>query len=325
MARSQRLAPPAMPRGVVLLSMLLILALLSAVAFHMVGRHGLLVAQARYSFTQDQALSYAIGAEALARQVLYQDFTQTGVDVDHLEETWARPLTPFAVEDGMMEVQVRDLNSCFNLNSLLGAGTQQNHERLRTLLRNLRLPETHADAWRDWIDADEEIHGFGAEDGDYLLLENAYRTANRPAGHLSELRLLRDMNREVYDAVKPHLCVLPTETLQINVNTADAVVLSSLDSSINPQQMQNLVQGERTFASVSEATNANPELRGATSVMSVTSEFFEVHVRAEVGESRVELASVMKRDPNNGNITLISRDFGKDFRSLFVSDEEQEQ
>ena len=89
-------------QGVVLLSMLLILALLSALAYQIVGRHSLLVAQARYSFGQDQALAYAIGAETLARQVLYQDFTETGAGVDTFQEIWAQPLAPFEIEQGMV-------------------------------------------------------------------------------------------------------------------------------------------------------------------------------------------------------------------------------
>ena len=62
------------PRGVVLLSMLLILALLSALGYQMVSRHSLVVAQARYTFTHDQTLSYALGGEAFARQILYEDW-----------------------------------------------------------------------------------------------------------------------------------------------------------------------------------------------------------------------------------------------------------
>ena len=68
------------PRGVVLLSMLLILALLSALGYQMVGRHGLVVAQARYAFTHDQALAYALGGETFARQILYEDWSQTGTE-----------------------------------------------------------------------------------------------------------------------------------------------------------------------------------------------------------------------------------------------------
>ena len=53
----------------------------------------------------------------------------------------------------------------------------------------------------------------------------------------------------------------------------------------------------------------------------MVSEYFEVQVRAEVGETRAELASIVHRDPNDGSMTLIARDFGRDFRSRFEEEE----
>ncbi len=88
-------------RGVVLLSVLLIVALLAAVAYQLLARHSLTVAQARYSFSGDQSLAYALGAETLARQVLFEDWSQSGQGVDNLFETWAQPLAPFEIENGI--------------------------------------------------------------------------------------------------------------------------------------------------------------------------------------------------------------------------------
>ena len=57
---------PDRQRGVVLLSVLLILALLTALVYQLVGRQSLVVAQARQTFAGDQALQYALGAEDFA-------------------------------------------------------------------------------------------------------------------------------------------------------------------------------------------------------------------------------------------------------------------
>lgn len=307
-------------RGVVLLSMLLILALLSALGYQMVGRHSLVVAQARYTFTHDQALAYALGGETFARQILYEDWSQTGAGVDNLGEAWAQPLAPFEIDDGLLEVQIRDLNGCFNLNSLAGNDAQKNHARLKTLLRNLSVPEEFADSWRDWVDSDQEISGFGAEDGAYLLNEDGYRTANRMAGHISELKLLKDMQPEYFALLEDNLCVVPSDELHLNVNTAGSHALAALSPSLSEAQMLALTEAPRTYSEVSEVTNEYPELAAAADALTVTSEYFEVQVRAQVGESRAELASVLHRDPNDGTLTLIMRDFGRDFRSLYEAD-----
>jgi general secretion pathway protein K len=332
-------------RGVVLLSVLLILALLSALVYQLMSRHSLLIAQARQTFAGDQALSFALGGEAFARQLLFQDWSETGQGVDTLQESWAQPLAPFEVDNGFLEVQIRDLNSCFNLNSLLetqgnrpgeqggnqpapapippattgnsNSPVQNNLTRFKTLLRNQNIPETVADVWKDWIDADEEISGFGAEDGEYLLYPVPYRSANQAAMHVSELALLRDIEPEYLQILSQVTCVLPVSDLKLNVNTADAATLASLSPSLSESQMQALTESLREYESVAAVTSEYPDLVPAASALTVTSSYFEILVRAQVDDSLVETASVLHRDAENGTIRLIMRDFGKPFRSLY--------
>ncbi len=307
-------------RGVVLLSVLLVLALLSAIAWQLVGRHSLVIAQARFSFTSDQALSYALGAEALARQLLHQEWLEGDQSKDTLLEPWAQPIAPMTLDNGYMEIQVRDLNGCFNLNSLAGESSQQNLERFKRLLRNLNQPEAIAEAWKDWVDADEEVTGFGAEDGEYLLLDNPYRTANAPAAHVSELRLIRGLEEDSLEVLLPEVCVLPETELDLNVNTASAAVLASLDPNLSATQMIPFAESERDYGDVESVTAEFPDLAAAVDAMSVTSEYFEIQIRAQVEDTRSELTSVLRRNREDGRVELISRDFGKDFRSLFVAD-----
>jgi len=312
MASTQRLN-----QGVVLLSVLLIVALLAAIAYQLLARHSLTVAQARYSFSGDQSLAYALGAESMARQVLYEDWSQSGQGVDNLFETWAQPLAPFEIENGVLEVQIRDMQGCFNLNSLAGSEAQQNLTRLKTLLRNSNVPDSLADAWRDWVDADDSVTGFGAEDGEYLLLERAYRTANQPAGHVSEFTLLNGFDSDYLELLGDALCVLPNDSLRLNINTVSAQVLASLSPNLTAHQMQAFVEGERSYTDTSELITEFPDMAGAVDALTVSSEYFEVQVRAIVGGAVTELASLLHRDPENGTLTIISRDLGKDFRSLF--------
>lgn len=309
--------------GVVLLSVLLILALLTALVYQLVGRQSLLIAQARQTFAGDQALGYALGGESFARQVLYQDWQDTGA-VDDLTELWATPQQPFEVENGFLEIQIRDLNSCFNLNNLASTGGRTGTGRLslqrfKTLLRNTGLPESLADVWLDWIDPDQDVSGFGAEDGEYLLKDFAHRTADQLAGHPSEIRLIRDMDAQTLQTLSPHLCTLPTDTLKLNINTASAMVLASLAPSLSESQMQALTLEERTYTAVNQVTAEYPDLATAVDALSVSSEYFEVQVRAQVDDALIEVSSVLYRASNDGAITLLTRDFGKTFRSLFSS------
>ena len=331
--------------GVVLLSVLLILALLSALVYQLMSKHALVIAQARQTFAGDQALNYALGGETFARQILFQDWSETGQGVDTLQEAWAQPLAPFEVDNGFLEVQIRDLNGCFNLNSLLDTAggrdnpdeparprptpsdgdnpVQNNLQRLKSLLRNQNIPDSVADVWRDWIDSDIEITGFGAEDGDYLLNTNPYRSANRNAGHISELALLKDIEPEYVQTLSQLTCVLPVSELKLNVNTASASALASLSPNLSESQMLALTESQRDYESVAEVTSEYPDLAPASSALSVTSDYFEIRVRAQVDDSLVETASVLHRDAENGTIRLITRDFGQEFRSFYSEESVQ--
>ena len=189
----------------------------------------------------------------------------------------------------------------------------------RTLLTALGIPETLADALRDWVDKDEAVHGFGAEDAEYLLREPAHRTPNGPLAHLSEMRLLRGMEPEYLDVLAEHVCVLPVSSLEINVNTAPPPLFAALAANPNadPVAMQQLAESVREFAEVDKFLAEFPDFAPAADVLDVTSSWFEVQVRAQVGDSSAVLTSLLHRHPETGSISLVSRDLGKDFRSLF--------
>lgn len=362
MAHSRRLN-----RGIVLLTTLLILAVLIAIGWQAAGRQSIFIAQHRQAFAGDQALFYALGAEIFARQLLHQDWSEGGPQKDTLLEIWAQAAPPFSIDNGVIEIRARDLNGCFNLNSiadvlpgqagldagggntdqapqtslfepdsppsgngnpqpLAARGSGQNRageaaarmQRLRQLLLQLGLPDDIADAWRDWVDFDEEVSGAGAEDGEYMLMEPAYRTANQLAAHASELRLLRDLAPEAVQAMGDLVCTLPTVNLKLNVNTARPEVLASLSPTISVEALRAVTDGPRDFADVGQFTQLFPELGNAVDALTVTSEYFEVSIRALIDDSAVQLVSVMRRDPASGQIELISRDLSRNYQSLFA-------
>ena len=144
--------------GVALISVLLIVAILVALSTQLLSNHNLVVSQHQNSFEQNQALQYAYGAEELARQLLFDDFSISGPGVDHLLETWAQPVLPFKLDGGgYLEAQVKDLNGCFNVNSLIGVTGADNLARLKRLLQNLGVDPGLGDLIKDWVDIDQDL------------------------------------------------------------------------------------------------------------------------------------------------------------------------
>ena len=300
--------------GVALVSVLLIVAVVSALAYHLMTHHALTLAASRQLFEQAQLREYALGGEIFARQMLYEDWEQeSSRPIDTFLEKWSKPFNPPQIEDGEVEVRVTDLAGRFNLNSVVGGGGLENHARLKRLYRALNIDSSLADRWLDWIDDDSEVTGLGLEDGDYLLYDVPYRTANQPAAHLSEVALAAGLSREEFERLRSHVTVLPPLRLGVNVNTATSSVLESLGPNFGPSEAQSLVQSEREYEDIESFTADYAALGGSAGVLAVRSDYFEISVRVERFESRVVLTTVVYRDPSSGQLSVLSRDFGQKF------------
>lgn len=226
---------------------------------------------------RDQGYSYLMGMEDLAKIYLKKAFDNVNQPVVNLGQEWARDDIVFPFEGGQMQASVKDLQSCFNLNSIAYVANNNgnnnnpnnfNNEQnqppnpnalgvngfaapttgqriFEELINQLRLdgvsPQALASTTRDWIDEDDNPAGpDGAEDEYYTALEPAYRTANGLIAHTSELRSIKDFNAEVYNKLLPYICVLPEQRVnQINVNTIDNEHAEKLLYAIlNSQQIQ---------------------------------------------------------------------------------------
>ena len=317
-------------QGVVLLSVLLIVALLSALAVRMTTRHGLIVAQASQVSGADVTLNYALGAEAFARQLLYRDFEQEQrqqASSDHFGDAWAQPLQPFELEEyesAFLELQLRDLGGCFNLNSLASQEANERKQLLQNMLNYLGLSITIADLWLDWVDADDAVTGAGAEDSEYLLADIPYRSANNLAADPSELKLLRGVDPEQINQLLPYVCTLPTTELLININTAPAAVLASLNPEFPQQQLAALTGGDRRYDGLEEAQNEYPALVAGAGFTDVKSKYFELLARVQIDDNLTELAAVLWRSDTDGQLRTISRDLSRNFVSLYEENEEEE-
>ena len=310
--------------GVALISVLLVVAVLVAITTRLLTGHNLVVHHHRATFEQNQALQYAYGAETLARQLLFEDHSSSGPGVDHFGEPWARQMTPFELDDiGFMEARIEDLSGCFNLNSLASNDqvvVERSLKRLKRMLRELQVNESLADNIRDWVDADNRVNGFGAEDNTYLGKSPPHRTANRGIWHLSELYLLDLAQTEQVRAIYPYICLLPFADNKININTANSLTLASLADGIGMGSAEAITLTNRAYSSVDEFVSANPEYAAVAEDLTVRSEHFALHVQAVVGDAWITLYSHLSRNLSDGRINVLQRDFAKLFRSSLTTD-----
>lgn len=343
---------PARPaRGLALIGALAVVAVATALGYEIIARHALSVSQSRQTLDGAQARQYALGGEEYARQMLYTDWEDEDTRLkDTVFEPWAgqdaradedapadaettadgeglaESTVPsaFEIDGGSLEIRIDDLRGRFNLNAVAGSESAQEVARLKRLFAEIGIEPRVADAWRDWVDDDHEITGFGAEDADYLLRDPPLRSANQRAHHLSELVVAASLGTEQIAALRPHVAVLPLLDQRINVNTATPEVLGALAPNFAAGEARLLTGQIRDFDSTAPVFADYPALGESADALDVRSDFFRVQVRVVLGETQVELTSELHRNFDTGTLTLLSRNFGEPFeaREAKVEDED---
>jgi general secretion pathway protein K len=298
-------------RGVALITVLLVFALVAVLAAEMLRRSQLNLRSVANLIDTRQAYYYALAGEAYARQMLARH-ARGATHTDKLTDDWAKTKeqAPFEIEHGKMTVEIHDLQGRFNLNNVVddnGQVVPDNVAQLQRLLSALGLNSRYAAEWQDWVDADQQRGANGAEEADY----SGYRTLGRREADISALRLLHSMKPEDYAKLAPHVSVLPAAT-QINVNTADAAVLRALSPIISESGVAQILvrqQGAGYNDAATFAQSAGLTAGGQTPDVAVESSFFEVVVTVEYDNRWQRLRTVLRRDNNSGQATfaVISR------------------
>lgn len=328
MASSGRpLKPPRRRRGVALLTVLLITFLASTAAVGLASLQQAGIRQSTLLEQRRQARWYLLGAEQWARQLLRRDRDDS--DSDHGGEPWARLPPALAVPGGAIGGSIADLQGRLNLNNLAADDVKlaaRTLARLQRLLELLGLAPELAQAIADWVDDDQQRRfPGGAEDGDYLLRDPAYLSANRPLTSLSELRLIGAVDDEAYRRLRPHLAALPAPS-KINVNTASAELLAALFEGLDPTLMTRLVEtrARQPFAALADFTVAaglqdelaRLDANGDNAAehladLDVNSDYFLLRSSAEVGDARAGLYSMLFRE--QGRVRVLMRSFGSEW------------
>ncbi|ODT64271.1 MAG: hypothetical protein ABS77_01160 [Phenylobacterium sp. SCN 69-14] len=210
--------------GVALLTVLLLVAVMSALAVGLLDDVRFGIRRTANGEAVSQARWYALGAEAMARARLADLAANAPLAGDWNGKTFRFPL-----DDGVIQGRISDGAACFNLNSVVdGAGETFRRRDLGTaqftaLLIALQVAPQQAEALAgalvDWIDSDALREPGGAEDETYQRGARPYRTAGTLLSEVSELRAVRGFDAALYARLRPHVCALPTPILSpININ-----------------------------------------------------------------------------------------------------------
>ena len=296
-------------QGIALITILVMVALATILAATIAKRQANTADNTAYLMRQNQSLLYAKSAEAFFSELLVDDADNAGA-VDSLQENWAKPMPTFPVEDGFVSGTLQDESGKFNLNSLVndeGVPNPQAKLWFEKLLLRVGLPEKLSEAVIDWQDADEEISGtMGAENSYYQGLPQGYLAANSKFHNVEELKLVRGFEDQKYLQIVDYVSVLPASDSKVNVNTAPAMLLASLDPKLDINAVEQALQKRHVnlehFSNINDLWATEPFKQVSPDVQSqvnallgVQSNYFKAKIEVLLSERKRQFSSDLVR------------------------------
>jgi len=299
------MSSPGLQRGAVVIVAMLIVALAATAASLLLQQQDMSIRQLEAARDYEQARWLLNGGAQWVRVILRADARTS--TVDHGGELWATGLPPTDVEQGRLSGGITDQQGLFNLNNLVRDGKSSGRDiaALKRLLHTIGLRVDLADAIADWIDVDSDLQSpEGAEDAYYLRLAAPYRAANQPMSGIEDLIRVRGCDAAVIARLRQFATALPRRT-PVNVNTAPPEVLAAIVEGLTLSEALVLASGRPAayFRGRDDFRARLPRtgLNVNNEDISVDSQFFLVHGRANVGKADLRMQALLQR---NGGAVL---------------------
>ncbi len=209
------------------------------------------------------------------------------------------PLT-FVYDGALVSVRVEDEAGKINVNYMVmpnGSLHQENFQTYKRLVSLLKLDSSLAGALGDWIDANDDPLSDGAETRDYYsTLAPPYTAKGAPLDSVDEVMLVKGYAPQAFGALKSFITVY-TNGL-VNINTASAEVISSLDAGITLDMAKRVRSraGSNPFTDASEIRSvAGFETIGfgLQGRITVDSSIYRLFITVKAGEAAREVEAVV--------------------------------
>ena len=321
--------------GVALVAALILMTSIVFILGNIFYRHQISVAQSTLIMHQNQAYFLALSAESWAKQLLDEDADESAFD--HNNELWSQAIPAMPVDGGLINGCISDMQSRFNLNSLVkytnatqltSVINSENNSHATVWNNILRLKEIPPDQSRletiiDWIDKDSSTIGTsGAEQEIYESMRPPRMIADSQIVQPSELAEVMGYNLIEVQQLMPLITALPValktkpnqiEPYAININTAADELLLAMggdfdmifkDAVINNRPFEQIQDFYDKLAFELGYPEDNIKQRWPEDLIAIATQFFELYLEVTLGEARIEVRSIIMRRFNADSVIL---------------------
>jgi general secretion pathway protein K len=248
---------------------------------------------------------------------------------DGLTEPWANTemialKSEEFFDNGAFKLAIQDEGGKIPINSLVNGNTY--NPLIRDLLLRLltgphfRLEQRRAedlrDAIKDWIDADDEVTGGGAEGAYYAGLAKPYASKNAPIDCIEELLMVKGVTRELFYGMgeSPGLvqCMTVFGDGRININTAPRPVLRALATEMADGELEWLDRYRRDARNDLAEAGWHQRIPRASGInilpqlIKINSEIFQITAVGLQGRMTGRITAVVQRQTDRRKIKLLS-------------------
>ncbi|MFL2702988.1 MAG: type II secretion system minor pseudopilin GspK [Gammaproteobacteria bacterium] len=311
-------------KGVVLISVLLTVLLLSSIAVVIGNNYFVSFKRAQYLEFQTVSLNIFSSIESLALKKIDNELRFNSKFHAKNNALFTNDFI-FETQKGLVSGKIIDSSNCFNINSLVIKNKntyKPNKENIAIFERLLSLSEIEnnlideaIDQIIDWIDADDNPRAFGLEDYYYsgpLNNPKEYTSARMfySIQEIKSLPAIRDIGWQVFEK---YFCALPDNDLSININTITgnkSLLLSSLFANLPYSDAEYVIDNipEGGIKNLNELSNLFPsyKLEKSQNYLNFSSSHFELVTSLSYESYYSESKSKIYYGANN-NSYIISR------------------
>ena len=312
--------------GIALIHVLITFILITAIASKIVTSLWFHTEKNARYLERVQAKHYAMGAEQYIALLIQKDFEDDKKNdrmVDHANEPWNVKTVGYEVEQGNIEISVRDEQSLFNLNWLTDfISSRHGDDRrrgldyfnmLENLLFNQSLDPKLAQKIKSWVSEVEEFYQTDNEDMLYLSMNPPRRTSQTDMASVSELALIDGFDHEAVEKLLPYITVIPNSS-KLNFNTVNAEIIRSFHKGISEGHAQAIInsRNENGVANNEQLQRlvAMTALDGLSSNhVSFNSQYFSAQITATFRDTTFYLRTLFYRHIN-GKVQVVGREIG---------------
>ena len=259
-------------KGAALIMALFVTAIIASVSaglFSMVSKN---LENEKNMISEQQAIITTLSLESFTKKYLDNKENRNNIVLAANNFSQKSPIN-LPLERGNLEANIVDMGQCFNLNSLISisstgeeSANQENLEFFKNLMKSLFIQdqkiEEVSSAVIDWLDKDFFPDSYlGVEDDYYKNKKPSTLSSNQFFFDITELRDVKGMTEEIFQKLKPYICVFNSFETKININSLNPfypnILVALSSNTLSDLEARNILNNKPLggYSSVSDFLN----------------------------------------------------------------------